>query len=108
MGKPDDFVFDTDYTEGGPVVVEGADGEYTFLSNDDLVLSAPGEEDILHEVALDRLRVEAVNNADNYIASRKEDRGRMTVPLTAMICFALGAWVVGGLWILSNNGYLGG
>ncbi len=108
MSKKDTEILELEYAEPASMVVSGPEGDYRLLRNEDLTLPEPGKEDVLREIALDNLRVEAVNNADAYVASRAQEKAMPWYPISILVAFFGGAWIVGAMWLLHNNGKLGG
>lgn len=108
MSKDKNEYLDLEYAQAGPIIVEGEDGQYTFLSNEDLVLPEPGQEDIRKEIELAKTIRKAVDNAEKYIKARKEDKDFVWGPIWMLVAFCTGGWCVGVFWILYNNGYLHG
>lgn len=94
-----------EYATEGPFVVETDDGSYTVVYNDDLVAPAPGQEDIQKEIDLVKLVRNAIDNAEKYIASRKEDKDKIFYPASIIVSFFGGVWLVVLVWLLHNNGF---
>ena len=107
MPKKDEEALELEYAQAGPMIFQGEDGEYTIYTDSDLVLPAPGTEEIDREISLDKLRVQAVDTAHLYILSRREDREWLQRPLYIITSFFSGVGLMGVMWYLFNNGYVG-
>lgn len=105
--KDEHEYLELEYAQSGPVIVEGEDGHYSFLSNEDLILSTATAEETAREVALDKLRVKAVDNAENYYQARCEDKASLWGPVYILTAYFLGLASMGLIWYLRVNEYLG-
>ena len=96
-----------EYAQPGPMVVEGPDGHYTVLMDEDLIMPAPNQEDIQREIDLVKLVRKAVDRAEKYYKARREDKDNVMGPVWIVSSFFVGCGFTGAIWWLLTNGYIG-